>query len=121
MIPLRGEIWLIKLDPTKGSEIRKTRPCLVLSNDHHNAVNRILMVIPMTTTKMRYPSNQILLDPTTGIHHESCLEIPQMRSADRSRLVKKVGSISSEKLREIFFKLNFHLGFSSFLKGIDLH
>lgn len=118
MIPLRGEIWLIKLDPTQGSEIKKTRPCLVLSNDHHHKVNRVLMVIPITT-KIRYPSNQVRLDTSTGIDHESCLEIPQMRSADKKRLIKKIGSVSSEKLKEIFIKLNLHLGFASYLKRID--
>lgn len=115
--PLRGEIWLIRLDPVKGSEIRKTRPCLVMSNDVHNRASRVVTVIPLTSHLIRYPSVQIAVGGESGLLKPSCLELPQIRAADKIRLVRKVAFLASQKFREIFLKLNMHLGFSEFLLG----
>lgn len=113
--PLRGEIWLIRLDPVKGSEIKKTRPCLVLSNDVHNRVSQVVTVIPLTSHPIRYPSVQVAVGHESGLIKASCLELPQIRVADKTRLVRKLGLLASAKLREIFLKLNMYLGFSEFL------
>lgn len=118
--PLRGEIWLIRLDPVKGAEIKKTRPCLVLSNDVHNRVSRVVTVIPVTSHPIRYPSVQISVGEESGLIKLSCLELPQIRVADKTRLVRKVGFLAAQKLREIFLKLNMHLGFSEFLLACKL-
>ncbi len=114
--PKRGELWIVKLDPTQGSETKKTRPCLVLSNDKRNNAARIVTVIPITSGEIVYPSIQVRLDKSMGLANLSYLDIPQVRVADKMRLVKKIGSITPDLFQELFIKLNIHFGFSQFLR-----
>ena len=83
----RFEIYLIRLDPTLGSEIAKTRPCLVVSPDELAHYVRTVVVAPMTTTSKPYPFRvPCKLQETTG---SICLD--QLRAVDKSRLVKFLG------------------------------
>jgi len=85
----RFEVYLVNLDPTQGSEIKKTRPCLVVSPDEMNIFISTVIVAPMTTKGRNYPTRvscefqgkqgQIVLD--------------QIRTIDKSRLVQKLGKI----------------------------
>lgn len=89
MVIQRFDVYLVNLDPTIGSEIRKTRPCLVISPDEMNRWIRTMIVAPMTTKGQSYPSRvackfegkkgQIVLD--------------QIRTVDKTRLVRKLGRI----------------------------
>lgn len=115
-LPIRGDIWLVKLDPTLGSEIKKTRPCLIISNTRHNQVASIVTVLPITSGKVQYASFQIEVPRLSQLKNESYLEIPQIRVADKRRLLKKVGAIPEELFQELFIKLNFYLGFTEYLK-----
>ena len=91
MVAKRFEVYLINLDPTVGSEIKKTHPCLVISPDEMNAHIATVIVAPMTTQGRAYPTRvsckfqgkdgQIVLD--------------QIRTVDKTRLVKKLGTISA--------------------------
>ena len=93
----RFDVYLVALDPTIGSEIKKTRPCLVVSPDEMNAHIATVIVAPMTTKGRPYPtripcrfqgkSGQIVLD--------------QLRTVDRARLVKRLGRISPATQREV--------------------
>jgi len=85
--PRRGEVWLAALDPTVGSEIQKTRPCLVVSPDELNPHLRTVIVCPMTTGSRPAPFRvAIRFQGTDG------LVLPdQMRTLDRRRLVKRLG------------------------------
>lgn len=90
MVIRRFEVYLVNLDPTIGREIRKTRPCLILSPDEMNRHIRTVIVAPMTTKGQSYPtrvacrfegkSGQVVLD--------------QIRTVDRARLVKKLGRLN---------------------------
>ncbi len=92
----RFQVWLVQLDPSRGREIKKTRPCVVVSPDELASLSTIL-VAPMTTKGFDYPcrikcqfqkkQGKILLD--------------QIRSVDKTRLVKKLGSISKPTQIEI--------------------
>ena len=87
----RGEVFLVNLDPTVGREIRKTRPCVVVSPDELNTHLQTLIVAPMTTGGHAYPfrvrcqfrrkSGYVVLD--------------QLRTVDRARLVRRLGSLSA--------------------------
>ena len=88
--PCRGEIWLVALDPTQGSEIRKTRPCLIVSPDEMNRYIATVIVVPLTTTIRAYPSRVGLR--FQGKHGQAALD--QVRSIDKSRLAKKLGRVS---------------------------
>ena len=88
--PARFEVHLIELDPTKGSEIQKTRPCLVVSPDELNASLSTLIVAPMTTGGKPYPTRvPVVFQAVPGR-----VALDQLRTVDRSRLVKKLGAIS---------------------------
>jgi mRNA interferase MazF len=95
--PRRDEVWLIALDPSKGSEIRKTRPCLVISPDEMNEPLQTVLVAPMTTTLRSYPTRVTLaFRSKTGQ-----VALDQLRAVDRQRLVRKLGVVSSRAAREV--------------------
>jgi mRNA interferase MazF len=88
--PRRDEVWLVSLDPTRGAEMQKTRPCVVVSPDEMNRHLRTLIVAPMTTTERQYPTRVALT--FRGRHGEVALD--QLRAVDRQRLMKKLGRIT---------------------------
>lgn len=84
----RFEIWLVTLDPTKGSEIQKTRPCIIISPNEINRWLRTVIIAPMTTSQRTYPSR-------VSIHFqdkEGQVALDQLRTIDKSRLIKKLGA-----------------------------
>jgi mRNA interferase MazF len=93
----RFEVYLVNLDPTVGSEIQKTRPCLVVSPDEINHNLRTVIIAPMTTKGRDYPSRvscrfkgkkgQIVLD--------------QIRTVDQSRLIKRLGQLDKKTRMEV--------------------
>ena len=90
----RGEIWLVNLDPTVGSEIRKTRPCVVVSpGELHNHL-RTVIVAPMTTKGHPAPFR---IDVAHG-GRKGLILLDQIRAVDKTRLAKKVGSVSARTL-----------------------
>ncbi len=88
----RFEVYLINLDPTVGSEIKKTRPCLVVSPDEINHNIRTVIVAPMTTRGQPYPTR--VACRFKGKQGQVVLD--QIRTVDRSRLVKKIGKIDGK-------------------------
>jgi mRNA interferase MazF len=84
-----GEIWLAQLDPTVGSEIQKTRPCVVISPDDMNAHLRTVVVAPMTTAS-RPARFRIAL---TFQGKQGLILLDQVRTLDRARLVKRLGAL----------------------------
>jgi mRNA interferase MazF len=87
----RFDVHLISLDPTKGSEIKKTRPCVIISPNEMNKHIRTVIIAPMTSTIKPYPTRVT----TTFQGKKGQIVIDQIRTVDKSRLVKKLGSISS--------------------------
>ena len=85
----RFEVYLVNLDPTVGREIKKTRPCLVISPDEMNHFISTVIVAPMTTKSRKYPTRVIC--KFKGKSGEIVLD--QIRTVDKQRLVKKLGSI----------------------------
>ena len=97
--PERGEIYLVCLDPTIGSEINKTRPALIISNDINNQAAQTITVIPVTSsTKKIYPFETLLLSKDSGLPKNSKIKCNQIRTIDKKRLVKLLGKVSFEKL-----------------------
>jgi mRNA interferase MazF len=95
--PRRDEVWLIALDPSKGSQIKKTRPCLVISPDEMNEPLLTVLVAPMTTTVRNYPTRVNLMFRTkTGR-----IALDQLRAVDRQRLVRRLGVVSTKTAREV--------------------
>jgi mRNA interferase MazF len=90
-------VWLIALDPSKGSEIKKTRPCLVISPDEMNEPLQTVLVAPMTTTLRNYPTRVNL----TFRSKAGQVALDQMRAVDRQRLVRRLGSVSTKAAHEV--------------------
>jgi len=87
----RFDVYLVSLDPAKGSEIKKTRPCLIISPDEMNRHIRTVIIAPMTSTIRNYPSR--VTTTFQGKHGQVVLD--QIRTVDKSRLIQKLGTISS--------------------------
>jgi mRNA interferase MazF len=87
----RYEVYLVSLDPTVGSEIQKTRPCLVVSPDEMNHNVRTVIIAPMTTTSRPYPSRVACRFKGKAGH----VILDQIRTADQARLIKKLGRLDN--------------------------
>jgi mRNA interferase MazF len=90
--PQRDEVWLVALDPSRGSEIRKTRPCLVISPDEMNRHLMATIVAPMTTTERPYPTRVAV----TFQGKKGQVALDQLRAVDRQRLVQRLGTVSAK-------------------------
>ena len=97
MVVKRFEVYLINLDPTIGSEIQKTRPCLIISPDEMNAHIATVIVAPMTTNGRDYPTR--VKCQFEG--KEGQIVLDQIRTVDKIRLVKKLGKINASTQKEI--------------------
>lgn len=90
----RGEVWLAALDPTIGSEIQKSRPCLVVSPDELNAHLRTCIVAPMTTGSRPAPFRI----PVRFQGKDGLILPDQMRTLDRRRLIKRLGRVDRDTM-----------------------
>jgi mRNA interferase MazF len=90
MVVKRFEVYLVSLDPTVGSEIRKTRPCLIISPDEMNRHIATVIVAPMTTRGQSYPTRVACRFRGKG----GQVVLDQIRTVDRTRLVTRLGHIS---------------------------
>lgn len=103
--PRRGEVHLVSLDPAQGGEIRKTRPCLIVSPDDLNEHLGTYIVAPMTTGSHPYPFRVAC----RFAKRDGYVVLDQLRTVDRSRLVRRLGRLGAgtlenvlETLREMF-------------------
>jgi mRNA interferase MazF len=101
MVIKRFDVYLINLDPTVGSEIKKTRPCLVISPDEMNRNIRTVIVAPMTTAVKAYPTR--VFCEFQGKKGQIVLD--QIRMTDKSRLIKKVGTVDPQIQAEVISTL----------------
>ena len=90
----RGEVWLVNLDPTVGSEIQKTRPCVVISPPEMHDFLRTAMVAPMTTGSHPAPFRI----PVRHGGKQGLILLDQIRAVDKARLVKRAGAIAPATL-----------------------
>lgn len=98
----RFEVYLVNLDPTVGHEIKKSRPCLVISPDEMNRYISTVIVAPMTTKGRNYPTRV----PCTFQGKAGQIVMDQIRTVDKSRLMKRLGKIDSETQAEVFSALS---------------
>lgn len=86
--PRRDEVWLVSLDPTQGSEIQKSRPCLVVSPNEANEYLHTVIIAPMTTTERSYPTRVSIQFQ----RRRAQVALDQIRAVDRQRLIRKLGT-----------------------------
>ena len=93
----RGDVFLVSLDPAQGDEIRKTRPCVIISPDELNAHLRTFIVAPLTTGGHPYPFRvQCRFQGRTGY-----IVVDQIRTVDRERLARRLGKLSPPTLERV--------------------
>jgi len=91
------QIVLMNLDPTIGSEIKKTRPCVVISPNEMNKYLRTIIVAPITTTSRKYPTRiEVKHDRKIG-----WIVIDQIRTIDKQRIIKSLGRLSVPEIKEV--------------------
>lgn len=95
--PLRGDVYLVALDPTVGSEIQKSRPCVVVSPDELNRHLRTVLIAPMTTTSHTYPWRVACRFQAKSGH----VALDQLRVVDAQRFVKRLGRLAAPTLAEV--------------------
>lgn len=97
--PRRGEIWWVRLDPTLGSEIAKTRPCVILSGNVFNKLRRTVVVIPLSTSPQ--PSVPLLVPARCDGGREVVAVTDQVRAIAKQRLERRLGELSPEDLEAV--------------------
>lgn len=101
MVVQRFEVWLINLDPTIGNEIKKTRPCLIISPDEMNRNINTVIIAPMTTKGKRYPTRI----SCKFQKKDGWIVLDQLRTIDKTRLVSKIGTIDIPTSRAVIATL----------------
>jgi mRNA interferase MazF len=111
----RGEIRWVDLDPVRGSEAGKRRPCVIVSTDGANVTadrlgRGVVTVVPVTTNVTRVHPFQVLLPAvSTGLPHDSKAQAEQVRSAAVERIGGRIGALDPDQLAELDEALRIHL------------
>jgi len=110
--PRRGEVYLVNFDPMIGAEIRKTRPALILQNDIANRHSPLTIVSAITSQfeEPLYPTEVLLKAGEGGTSKDSVILLNQIRSVDKRRLVRRLGTLSPESMQRVHRSLQISLG-----------
>lgn len=107
MVVQRTEVWLVNLDPTIGSEIGKSRPCVILSPDEANRHLQTVTAAPLTSTIKPWPTRvDCQFDGRSGQ-----IAIDQIRAIDKARLIKRLGRLDAEIIGRLFQTLDEYFRF----------
>lgn len=101
-LPVRGDIWLVDFDPTKGREQRGLRPAVVVSADRFSqGPAELVIVLPVTTTDRRIASHVPVKSHDSGLDRDSWILCEQVRCVSRLRLSRRVGRVPAEALERV--------------------
>lgn len=98
MTPRRGEVWWVSLDPTLGSEVRKTRPCVVMGTNVLNERRRTVVIVPLSSAPQAAPP---VLVPVMCAGRRAVAVIDQIRAATKERFTKRLGELTTEELAAV--------------------
>lgn len=111
--PVRGEVYLVRFDPTEGSEVGKTRPALIVQNDTANRTSPITIVAAITSKfnpARLYPTEVLIPAGEAGLTVDSVVLLNQIRSVDKVRLVSLVGSVKPQTMEQVERAIKISLG-----------
>ena len=111
--PKRGEVWLVNFDTTVGSEIKKTRPALILQNDVGNRFSAVTIVAALSSYPggELYPTEVMVSPPVGGLEKQSVVMLNQILTVDQKRLVARIGTVKTQTVRAAENALLISLGF----------
>lgn len=110
--PRRGDVYLVNLDPAVGSEIKKTRPAVIIQNDIGNTYSPVTIVAAITSFRDDdlYPTEVRIAAKEGGLASDSIVLLNQLRTIDKSRLIKKIGILSGATMVRVDAALQASLG-----------
>ncbi len=106
----RGEIWLVNFNPGRGSEQKGIRPALIIQNDIGNQYASTTIVAAITTTIKKYPVTVLIAQGKGGLKESSMVNLAQVLTIDKSRLIKKLGQLGEDKMGEVAEAIKVSLG-----------
>ena len=95
---LRGEVYLVDLNPTKGSEINKQRPCIVIGANPINRARSTIVIVPLSSSPSPRPP---LVVPINSMGANSVAVCDQIRAIDKSRILKKIGELTTSEIEKL--------------------
>lgn len=109
--PERGSVYLVNLDPTFGTEIKKTRPAVIIQNDFGNEHSPLTIVAPLTSNVTATSPVRVLVEaPEAGLSHNSAILLNQLRAVDKRRLVRRMGKLKPKTMRRVDQSIKISLG-----------
>lgn len=109
--PRRGAVYSVAFDPARGREIRKTRPAIVISNDHMNELAATILVMPVTGGRYDYYHWIPLHPPEGGMTKPSSIVTEQIRCVDKRRIGRRLGAVRPQTMTKIENAVRDHCGF----------
>ncbi len=107
----RDNVFLAALDPAIGNEINKTRPVIIISNDINNTYSNTVTIIPLTSNTIKiYPFEIFIKSGVANLPKDSKARTDQIRTIDKSRLVKEIGNLPATMLSNLENAIKIHLG-----------
>ncbi|MCA9413303.1 MAG: type II toxin-antitoxin system PemK/MazF family toxin [Candidatus Omnitrophica bacterium] len=110
--PHRGEVYLVRFDPAEGSEIKKTRPALIVQNDIGNRYSATTIVAAITTKSddKHYPTEVPIPAPEGGLDQDSIVRLDHIRSLDKKRLIRRLGKLKPKSIEAVDRAVRISLG-----------
>lgn len=110
----RGDIFIINLEPVKGSEQGGIRPCLIIQNDYGNKYSPLTIIVPLTSKRFskEFPTNVFVSKSESRLDKDSTILLNQIRTIDKSRLIKKVGSLNLQLMSNVNMAIRISLSLS---------
>lgn len=108
----RGEVWMVDFNPGRASEQKGMRPALIIQNDVGNQYASTTIAAAITTTIKKYPVTVVLARHEGGLKEPSMVNLAQILTLDKTRLIKKLGALSPTRVAEVNSALLISLGLS---------
>ena len=106
----RGEVWMVNFNPGRGSEQKGIRPALIIQNDTGNQYAATTIIAAITSTIKKYPVTVVIPRGKGGLKEESMINLAQILTINKGRLIRKMGQIEEEKIVEIDEAIKISLG-----------
>jgi len=106
----RGEVWMVNFNPGRGSEQKGVRPALIIQNDTGNQYAATTIIAAITSTIKKYPVTVVVPRGNGGLKEESMINLAQILTIDKGRLIRKIGQIEKEKIVEVDEAIKISLG-----------
>lgn len=106
----RREVWMVNFNPGRGSEQKGNRPALIIQNDVGNQYASTTIVAAITTTIKKYPVTVLIPEGKGGLKENSMVNLAQLLTIDKGRLIKKLGYLGGERMAEVDEAIRISLG-----------